>query len=201
MKSRTLLITLFFTVGFTFQNCYQIIECNFEPAPPFFDITGMNILHTDESLRAIDTSVISLRDYHALLISFEVDYIVHQEISRPSFSLMSAAYSCDPEVPGSRGSKEEAFENITVITLNDFDENHTALDTINDVFWVDGISPIPDDSLNGFLQTEKDNVSSEMLELRFITLPALGQKFQVRIIVDLSNGESFEALSEAIVFE
>jgi len=200
MKPRTLLITLFFTLGFTLQNCIQVLDCNFDPVPEFFDITGMSILHMDASRKIIDTSSISLGNYRSIVLSFEVDFVVHQELLKPNFSLMNAAYGCDPPVPGTQGSKEEAFDNITVITLYDFDENHSASDTINDVLWVEGINPIPDDSLEAFLEMEKGNVSSERLELRFISSPKVDQEFQVKIIVDLSTGESFEATSEAIFF-
>lgn len=196
MNSRTLFMTLCLTLGISIQNC-----CRFDPAPEFFDISGMSLTHTDRNHSAIDTTSISFSDYGHLLVSFEVDYLAHDEYHLKDFSLMSSAYGCEPEVPGYSGSKEEAFDNITVITLRDFDDNHLAMDTINDVLAVNDYDSFRGTKLETFLIEKEDNVSTERLEFSFTAMPKLNQEFQVKIIVDLSTGESFEATSEAIFFK
>jgi len=204
MKSRTLLLTALLTIGFTFNNCDDPYDCgDFGDILDFFDIKDVSIAHMDSEMDYLDATTVSYEDYGSLQLRFVVDYIASaQEHNHFSFSLMNQAYSCTPPVPGSQGSKEESIDNITVITLNDFDDNHMANDTINDLMSAAYVYREEDiKSLEQFITESNTKVESELLSLSLNSRPTLDQEFQVRIRVDLSTGERYETISDPITFK
>lgn len=200
MNSKILLVTLFFTIGFSFQNCGDGLDCDFGPVPDYFDVQGMEVQHWDSSNQFIDSTEISFEDYGFLAASFEVEYIAYQEPITTGFSFINSLYGCSPPPPGQLGSKEESFENISVITINDYDENHFAGDTINDLVDLFNIYGDREGQLTSYLLQDEKPVLYEVLLFSLKAAPTLDQEFQARLIVELSTGESYEALSGVITF-
>jgi len=109
-------------------------------------------------------------------------------------------YGCTPAQPGQLGSKEESIESFQVLTLNDFDDNHLAGESINDLFEITNlaIEPVP---LKEFLTNFTENVPQEWFNLRLLNEPTLSKAFQVMVNVSLSTGENYQASSSIINFE
>jgi len=201
MNSRSLLITALLIVGFSFHNCSDPFDCgDFGEVHDFFDIQGLSIFHVDADGGPLDSDSIRYRDYGYFTIYYDVEYLAYQQERSFDFSLMSQAYGCSPEIAGLAGSKEEAYESITIITLNDFDENHMANDTINDLI-LSGYSDTEQIELDGFIDGQEGNVESQYLYLSLKKKPSLNQEFQFRIRVDLSTGERYERISDPVVFK
>jgi len=202
MNSRTVLLILFFFVGFSFQNCTKnnILDCSFPPAPDFFDIQSMVVNHVGLDKRTIESDIIDFEDYGFLSFSFFVEYLSFQKPETWNFSLMNGVYGCSPPEAGTLGSKEESFIDIQFLTLNVFDEEHGAGTSINDLLEITNLErdPVP---LNYFLMTYKNNVPTEWYLLKLKKRPTMNQDFQFKVIVDLSNGEQYEEISKVVRFQ
>lgn len=159
----------------------------------------MQIDHLDPTKNLLSSDSISYSEYGFISMRFLVDYIVYQPTSRWNFSLMNAAYSCTPPIAGTLGSKEEAFDDIQVITMNEFDENHNAGSSINDLIEISNRSEdfLP---LNDFLNNFEGTVPTEWFQLLLTKRPNLNQNFQVKVIVTLSTGENYEVDSDVVTF-
>lgn len=202
MHTRTFLLTVLLTIGFSFHNCSDPFDCgDFGDIPDFFDIRGFRLDHLDrDNSRTIDSGLVDYDEYGFLRMIFDVEYVAYQEQNHWDFSLMNSAYSCTPPEAGTEGAKEEALANLTVITLNDFDENHFANDTLNDLISI-GYRHYESLDLTTFLAAQEGNVEREVLYLSLESRPTLNQDFQVRVRVDLSNGERYEEISPVITFQ
>ena len=179
-------------------------DCNCGPITGrYFDINGMNLNNYkktgDNSVaKMIANEAVPYADYAGLIVEYEVDYISQNGPKRPSFSLISSAYACTCVSNGDSGSKYEKLSDITVITLNDFDETHAANDTINDLVLVKSFYSQENAYLNDYLLNDTLNIQFPGIQLKVDRKPTLNENYKVKVIVELSNGEVYQKLSESI---
>ena len=107
-------------------------------------------------------------------------------------------YACTPLEPGDEGSKTEKLNSLNIITLNDFDVEHLANDTINDLFQTK-IHHADMIDLEEYLAQDTSLIKHQYLELHLKKAPELDHEFKVKVIVDLSTDETYEV--ESIPFK
>ena len=110
---------------------------------------------------------------------------------------MNSAYGCSCAYDGDSGSKEEQLEKVTIITLNDFDDDHLANDTINDLF-VSNLNYLP---IEDYIANNNDNIRDPYEGFRLEKAPVLNKNFKAKVIVELSTGEVYEAETTEQVIE
>lgn len=197
MQLRTALLTLILISGFTLQ-------CNICDCPSidgsYFDIKGMELIHykqVDACCQApmTENEAATFSNYKALSLEYQVDY--YGENCRhphfPDFSLINSAMACSCAYNGVAGSKNEKITSLTVITLNDFDAQHLANDTINDLLSANVDGEIRD--LTEFLSTDTSLIYSEAMYLKLKKAPELNEEFKVKVRLELSTSEVYEAES------
>ncbi len=202
---RTKILVIALVVGLPLQMCSPENggDCNCGPVTGrFFDIKGME-LHsykkTGENSAALMTEneAVTYNDYSGLSVQYTVDYISESRSQWPNFSLIQSAYACSCIFDGDSGSKNEKLSNITVITLNDFDESHKANDTINDLILATAYS-LEDQYLQDYLLNHTENIPFPGINLKVDRKPTLNENYKVKIIVELSTGEVYQKVSESI---
>ena len=200
MTKKPFLILFFLMGGLVFQNCSDDPDCNFGPTLEFFDIQNVEVNHLSLDGSVLDNNEISFGDYGFLRLNFVVDYIADHQAIRNDFSLINSVYGCTPEPPGQLGSKEESFELFEIVTINDYDEEHKAGESINDILELVDFenSPILFDD---FLNELSGNVPRELFAFKLLNGPTINKEFQVRVNVNLSTGEEYEVLSSVVNFE
>lgn len=203
MNLRTTLFTILLVTGIGIQSCSdnECDCCTSGEYKGFFDIQDMQVKHWNTDFNTIESSEIQFEEYGYINLHFIVDYIVHEPNSAFNFSLINAAYGCTPVPPGQEGSKEEAITSLKIITVNDFDADHKAGESINDLLELTDIffgeAPI---LLTDYLSNTPENVPSEYFVLRILEEPTTSQDFQIKVTINLSTSEQYEATSEAIKF-
>jgi len=200
---KTIGLTFFLTIGLIIPSCDKD-SCDDIVFQNYFDITGISISsYSDFQQGTIisATDTVSFDEIDKIFIDYLVDYTVTaQPKSDWTSALMPSVAACSYE-PGTKGSKEEALVNFSIITLNDFDSNHLANSNINDLFDYHGSmlnylnSPI---SLAQFLDEKSGKIKEEDVILDLKKAPELNQEFKVRVVMELSTGEVFEVESEPI---
>lgn len=211
MSFKTILLTLFLFFGFTFSNCNSDeFGCgDLSSSRPYFDIQDMlNVRHYIQQDNVFsplpDSSAISFANYLGIAMEFDADFIAHHFDKKSwDFSLLPSALACSPIEDGSAGSKEESFKNIQVQTLFDFDEDHLSNSNINDLLSIRGYEYgyfLSDTMLlNDFLAVD-DLIESQQYLIKLQQAPVLSDKFQIRIVVELSTGEVYEQVSSLVEF-
>jgi hypothetical protein len=197
MKSKIIFLTAVLTIGITFQHCYPDCECS--PIDgPFFDIKGIEVSNKPNE------SKVDFADYFGFDLVYKVDFVVENSPKncRWDFSLMNSALACDCEFNGWLGSKSEKLDDITVITLNDFDAEHLANDTITDLMQV-WTGEFNQKDLNEYLEQDTALIPSQAFEygLMLKKAPELNKEFKVKVIVGLSTSETYEVETEPIEIE
>lgn len=199
---KTILLSLFFTIGFIFPSCKKENLCGGKSieSPRYFDINGLEAVVFQNNkgyklLEPLDT--ISFSGTTGIYMTYQADY---HSLRLPSFnhtfSLINSTMACSPTIPGYDGSKTEKLENLSIITLNDFDDEHPANSPINDLFEVQSEFFNGEDiQLMEFLQDQTENIKSQELFLILKQAPTSNTAFHFKIIVDLSTGESYETES------
>jgi hypothetical protein len=205
---RTKILVFALVIGLPLQMCSPNDDngddCNCGPITgAFFDIKGMDLFNykrvEENSVKLLEENeVVFYSDYESLLVEYNVDYITQRQPKRSSFSLIPSAYACSCIYDGYAGSKIEKLSNLTVITLNDFDETHRANDTINDLILVKGSYSQDDEYLEAYLLADTTNIQIPGIALKVDRKPTLDENFKLRIIVELSNGEVYEKVSKSI---
>ncbi|MCC2545265.1 hypothetical protein LJY25_02320 [Hymenobacter sp. BT175] len=145
---------------------------------------------------------VALADHH-LGVRFAVTYYsaVPAPARRASWSLMNSALACDCIDNGYMGSKERVQE-FTVTTINDFDAQHLANDTLNDLLQIQ-LSPTDIRDLTTHLKNDTSrtrNIGSSYT-LRLKKKPALNPEFRVRVKVRLDNGETYSSDTTPVVLQ
>ncbi len=199
MKVRTLLLLCLFSMGLFLPNCSDGLDCSFGPVPDFFDIQGMLTNHVGRDNNLIEVNEISFADYEYLALNFDVEYIAYEHRSAWNFDFVNQVYGCSPPEAGLEGSKFEAFDNITITTLNDFDDDHLADTSINDLLRVMYSNYRELLSLEEFLARE-GNVKRPGLFFQLTKAPELNQELRLRVTVELSTGERYEAVTHPLLF-
>lgn len=205
MKWKTLLLSTLFVVGFIVPSCNFGNDCDFDPVPNFFDIGGMSLTnHQAERVYKCcfnelkDSSSVALDEYW-ISMDFAVSYFfgqIEKLDDMYEFDFMNSALACSPPERGENGSKEK-IKNITVITLNDFDDAHPAGDTINEFIYVYVAENKVD--LNQFLNNNISFVKRENMVFQLKSLPVAESYFKAKIVLMLDNGEEYTAETNDIV--
>lgn len=199
IKTKILVIAL--VMGLPLQMCSPNgggDDCNCGPITgEYFDIKGMELQNykwvgPNSILPIEENEAVLYVDYAGLEVAYIVDYISQRRAKRPGFSLISSAYACSCINDGDRGSKYEKLSNITVITLNNFDENHAANDTINDLIMV------KDEYLRDYLAKDTLNIQFPGIQLKLDRKPTIDENYKVKVIVELSTGEVYQNISKSI---
>jgi len=212
MKSlKTIFLTLVLSIGFMLPSCEKeaiiLTSCgdvDFD-AIRFFDINGLTAFwYKADSIRSYmpinPTDSVTFSELGGLFIQYEAAY--HGAIMpdlNPSFSLMTTALACT-YIPGSEGSKTEKLTNLSIITLNDFDEDHLANNALNDIMNFKGDYLEMDDlPLIDYLANQTENIKSQYLLLQLNKAPTLNPEVKIQIKVELSTGEIYETEIEPIL--
>lgn len=195
--AKRLSLTLLLTVGFTFQNC-DICNCP-KPKGDYFNINGISA----DSYRKrgtccadkMGTGEEAVLSDHSLLVRYQYEYFSARQFSAPwaGISLLSSAAACDCFEDGTLGTKEY-LRQFTVVTLNDFDAQHLANDTINDLLRIQtSLNNIQD--LTDYLRTDTARIQQFSYTLYLRKRPTLQLPFAAKVSVTLQNGESYTATS------
>lgn len=215
MNLKVVLLTIFLAIGFSFHNCSNDYDCS-DCTPiesEYFDIQGMNITTskvgaTEQQSSEIQLNeTVSFENFKMVSLIFSVNYIAQnwQKKNLPSFSLMNTAYGCSCVYNGISGSKEEVLENITFITLNDFDNEHLTNDTINDLLKMRVSNSIGgkyySTEIEAYLLSDSTNIKEEWLQFELQKAPEINTEFKIKAIIELSTGEIYEAESLPIFIE
>jgi len=200
MRRKTFFLTLLLVTGFTFQNC-DPFDCN---CPPFsggyFDIQGIDLINykkrgNSSVDKLLENEEVKFSDYSGLTIDYIVEYHsnnCHQKKTW-DFSIMNSALACSCLENGWEGSKEEKINSLTILTLNDFDTEHRANDTINELLDIGFHCETFD--LNEYLLQDTSNIEFEDLILKLKVAPELNNEFKVKVIMELSTNEIYESES------
>ena len=200
-KTRVVLFSLI--TGLPFIMCSPINDdCNCDPVTgEFFDIHGIEVINQykktgENSIDIIaENEIVPFEKYNGLSVNYAVNYITNIPKKKSSFSSIYSAYACSCIYNGEAGSKNEKYANITVITLNDFDEAHRANDTINDLMLV------KDEYLSDYLQNDTINIRYQGIRLMLDRKPVLNQNFKAKVVVELSTGEIYQDESYSIIIQ
>lgn len=200
IKTKVLVFVL--VIGLPLQMCSPDDnggDCNCGPITgSYFDIKGMELNNYkqlgDNSFKLMEENeAVPYAQYAGLIVSYNVDYISQRRSKRPAFSLIASAYACSCLYDGYAGSKNEKLSNITVITLNDFDEYHAANDTINDLILIN------DEYLADYLVRDTINIQIPGIPLKVDRKPTINENYKVKVIVELSTGEVYQKVSNSII--
>ncbi|QHT71320.1 hypothetical protein GXP67_34025 [Rhodocytophaga rosea] len=185
MKSKAVFLTALFTIGFTLPGCF----CNCPKIRgQYYDVREMKVAN------------IMTPEGYRLLVDFDVSYYNFNK-SQPeqlNFSLMNSAYACSCLKDGEEGSKEKLHE-LTVITKNDFDPQHLANDTINDLLDIQMYPATYD--LQSYLQQDTSGFLFRNYNLILKKKPQLNKEFKVEVNLKLDNGEVYQKTNEPIYIE
>jgi hypothetical protein len=188
MRKPSILLTFLLASGILFPFCDFYNPCNCsEIAGDYFDIKGMTTEQINAGVRLSANQVVPFASY-ALYLHYDVDYVsfCHEK----PFSFIQSAMACECVYDGYLGAKSERLETMQVITLNDFDSDHPANDTINDLISVRelGLSS----TLENYLTQDTALIRQETLILGLTKAPTTNDALKLKIIVSLSNGENYE---------
>lgn len=202
ISSKAIGLTLLLTVGFTVQQCNPL-SCGCDKfRGKYFDIQGISA----DSFRKRGTCCadrmkagedVTLAD-HNLGVRYQINYFSAQP-PRPRcapFSLISSAAACDCIEDGYLGSRER-LRSFTVVSVNDFDAQHLANDTINDLLRT-AVSPGQTSDLTTYLQTDTAFVQQQDYVLYLKKRPELRTDFAARITIVLQNGESYTTTTQPV---
>jgi len=192
---KVVFLTLVLAVGFAFPSC----ESNKTPCycPDFFEIKGMelNFVKFENQFMPISDTRIIGKD-ETLYLSFRPTYRFY---SFDSFSLINSALACNCVGASWEGIKsKDSLVNISLTTVYDFDDYYKAGDDISDLFY-DSIKKL---SLKEIYENEEFNYGAYFLlhgRLKLTQRPTRDKEFQVKLSVELSTGEKYEATSPTVI--
>ncbi|MEM1318996.1 MAG: hypothetical protein AAGG75_02005 [Bacteroidota bacterium] len=207
--SQLIILTTFLVIGFSLPSCNDddlIPDCNCENTK-FFDVNGLlatNFQIDNGKFELLGQDSLSLEDLGGLMVEMNVDYhaLVEPRGLDWSFSLMNTADACSC-LRGYGGSKTERLVELSVITLNDFDDAHPANSNINDIltygeeerFTSGRTQPLAD-----FLAMSKtENLMREYIYLKLDKAPTANPEFHYLVRMELSTGEVYEAESVPLI--
>lgn len=200
---KTTLLTVLFTIGFILPSCKKDFSglCGDVASFRYFDIKGLDVFAYQDDVDGFEifdsVDTISFSENVGIFMQYQADY--HAAIL-PAMGLMNSAVACSV-IGGYDGSKTEKLEDISIITLNDFDKDHLANSSIGDLLEVD-LDGINEDTLPlmDYLANQTENIKKQALKIRLKKAPELNQEFLFKIEVELSTGERYEAENIPIYF-
>jgi len=213
---KTLIFTFILLTGIIIPSCDDDLDCSFNEFPAFFDIKGLeaNFYSSLEKFSIYDEiqgDIVSVGDtipfteldkFH---VYGDVDFVADiHKTDNWSFSLIPEAISCSPPIQGAAGSKEESLMSFSIVTLNDYDQDHLANTEINDLFDFHGSvieywdTPIP---LEQYIMEQNGLLDYPDMVLKLKSPPELNTEIKFRVELELSTGERYEVTSESIYVE
>lgn len=201
MKIKTIFFTFLLCIGISFQYCTYDDDCHCGDVKKYFDVTGFQLWHIDEKDYTVpEQDTIQFSAYGGLQMYCESTYLSGTYRSSWGLHMGNAAQACSCVDAGYAGSKNEKLENITVLTLNDFDDQHRANDTINDLLQIDNQRGIvlP---LKEYLEQNNTLMKSNKMRLIFQKSPELDKALKVRVTIKLSTGEVYTSDSPSIYIQ
>jgi hypothetical protein len=198
MKSfRLLFLTLFCISGGILPACLP--GCGCSPIQgDYFDVNSLQLENQRNGIR-ISASETASRHSYSLKMQFGFTYVSRAGGIRPpaAGSFIPAAMACSCKENGELGSKER-LQSLTIKTRNDFDGEHSANDDITALFTISAYGQSMD--LTAFIADhtgERLTQSSYFLTLK--KKPELNPNLELEITITFTNGEQYQALTEAIV--
>ncbi|PWJ34191.1 hypothetical protein [Sediminitomix flava] len=191
MKNRFLKSLILLIISFLPIRC---TNCNCDNEYRYFDITDMSAVQynvNDQSgFQTISNGqTVNITDFR---IGYKFDTELLSAIQARSFSLTQEVFACD--CYAIERSKEERFVSLSFITNYDFDENHQAGSSINDLLQNGSLN------LEEYLNyTEPIVFKEDIFELK--SPPTLSNKFKFTVIATLSNGEIYSSESEEVTIQ
>jgi len=201
---RATLLSLLLFLGFNFYNCTSS-DCEFGPVHEYFDILGFNqVFHVKTDYSYHEESIeLSFEEYSHLELYYDVIYISELDKHPPHLNSgwMSTLHACSPPRAGYNGSKEEAYSQIDIFTMNDYNDTILAGENINHLIELSDLNRYQDFfSVEDYLASIEGNVPVDVIYIRPIIEPNSGEDFQIKIQVELSNGESFQTETPSVTF-
>ena len=204
---KTLFVIIILTLGI-FPGCGSDPEECERMVARYFDIFGIEVQHArgdafNAELLPSGSSIL-FANYRGFHILPNVELYGMRTTRKKSilseFSIISSAWA-GVFIPGDQGSETEMLTDISVTTLNDFNEQYPAGSNIEEVISVRiGENIIP---LQEFLSS-KQNDLIQLADLPYVLIPTIepsrSNPFQVRVQFDLSTGETYEATSGEVNF-
>lgn len=176
-------------------------DCDCPPVEgAYFDINGISVKNYRKSGGQLsENQTVVFSEYGSLLIDYSVDYISLMEKHRSTFNnpFITSALACSCNENGDHGAKTEAIESLTLITLNDFDAEHPANDTINDLFstYYNGTRY---NNIVDFPGQNAGLIQQEDIEMFLSKAPVDNPEFRVKVIFKLNNGEEYTVESKPL---
>lgn len=209
MKLKLSLFILLFVGGIP-------ISCRECPCPPitgdYFDIVGVEVYNHTYQINgdhiyffpSFDDSL----DLKGLVVDFDVNYVsTNTNVKCKGFNLfMNSAIACSCPENGGFGFKGRYLKELHVITINDYNDEFSANDTINEIIYLNNYPDYSnysnsDGSLSSKYLTLQDFIENEhklkspRLHMTMIEQPDSGEPFQVKVVVELLTGETYENIS------
>ena len=192
---RTFLLLLFSGVIFL-PNCTRC-RCP-EIEDPYFDISNIQTGHISTMSGFVNLDKpIAKHEYAGIALSLEVEYLASMSFTNP---FIHSAMACSCPEPGDLGAKNERFESIVVTTVNDFNQDIQAGDTITGLFSIR--ADLDTTTIDAFIDGQEENIRTQWYELYLNAEPdndTLG--FEVEVQVTLSNGETYTKRTGAVFFQ
>lgn len=200
MKNLKYLLTLYLIFGLLFFNCSKEEMNNNNPDQcpeligDYFDINGINSvehLGRNNTLITDENTKISFNEYNGFLLDFSREYISLRHKPKPN-NRLGNLYALSCLTNGYKGTKNETYKSISVITLNDFNNTFQAGDTINNILEVSENKKIEDIIFNS------TNIVEPSLQFILTESPSINKLFKVRVYIELNNGEIYTKESKTI---
>ena len=206
MQTKIILLTFLLTIGFSFTNCDNgSVECSCPPNQGnFIDITGLEATHI-RSLQENGATVfepieenttINFANYSGLDLKYLFDFTSkHQPKKQRSSGFIPAAYACSCVASGTLGSKFESLESLEITTLNNFDEEHPAGSSLNDIFRING------QTIEQYIEDQPRTIQDREIFFTLRQEPKIDKTFLVKVTVVLSTEETYEYTLPPFDFE
>jgi hypothetical protein len=209
MKSLKYFFTLYLILGLLLTNCvkeedYNHIDDYSGNCPPingaYFDIKEINEfshyykLSDSSHLPLEDSAQIKFEDYVGLYLDFSTEFISERN-QKSTHSRAGNLYALSCISNGDYGSKTEKYKNISIVTLNDFNDDFREGDTINDLLKTDNNQTIEE------LISDSNYIEQKTLLLKLIQAPSNNEGFKVKVFIKLNNGESYDKESSLARFD
>lgn len=196
MKSKFLLLLVFFIVGSTVMTCGTC-----DPVPLHFEILGIesyNLRFTNAESRPsefIEENESVIWSKFFVRFEFTANYIA---LSRDRFGGALLATSCSE--PGESGDKI-GVDTIVVRTVYDYNDDYPAGAVINNIvlindwtFWNTDFDEFL--QLDDYIIENSQGVRRNSFELKLTEKPATNRTFSFDITYRLNNGDVFKHLTE-----
>ncbi len=201
------LILFVFLFGFGAPSCEPPCECPLV-AGNFFDIRGMTLSNwkLDDISGGVSANLleegesVNSGDYQ-LWVNFEVDFVGLQlpQENNFSFSLIPSAYACSCNENGGQGGKD-TLQDLQIITKNDFDEDHPANSSLNDLMVIH-FEQDEDNLVDYLARAAREPFMYPSFFLTLKKSPSVPSDFEVSVEMTLDNGEFYEVDNERIVMD